>query len=169
MAALLDSLLAYAALRRPAEPTDVSCAALIERVASDLATRIEQTGGELVVGELPTLRGDASRLYQLFLNLIANALKFRRPGLPPRIVISASRAGAHDWLFSVEDNGVGIPAEYTGSVFSAFKRLYSQDEYEGSGLGLAICREVVEQHGGRIWVESEPDRGARFYFTLKDE
>jgi two-component system sensor histidine kinase/response regulator len=167
MAALLESLLAYAELRRPPEPTEVSCAAVVERAASDLAARIEQASGEVLVGELPVIRGDESRLYQLFLNLIGNALKFRRPGVPARIVLSASPHGDGEWLFTIEDNGVGIPAEHANTVFSAFKRLHSQDEYEGSGLGLAICREVVEQHGGRIWVESELGRGARFCFTLR--
>jgi two-component system sensor histidine kinase/response regulator len=169
MATLLESLLAYAELRRPAEPTQVSLNAILERVASDLTPRIEQSKAELVVGELPVVRGDASRLYQLLLNLVGNALKFRRPDVPPRIVIAASRRGTSEWLCSVEDNGVGIPSEHASTVFSAFKRLHSQDEYEGSGLGLAICREVVEQHGGQIWVESEPGRGARFCFTLKGE
>jgi two-component system, sensor histidine kinase and response regulator len=169
MATLLESLLAYAELRRPAEPTQVNLNAIVERVASDLTPRIEQSKAELVVGELPVVRGDASRLYQLFLNLIGNALKFRRAELPPRIVISASRRALGEWLCSVEDNGVGIPPEHASTVFSAFKRLYSQDEYEGSGLGLAIVREVVEQHGGQIWVESELGRGARFCFTLKGD
>jgi two-component system sensor histidine kinase/response regulator len=169
MATLLESLLAYAELRRPAEPTQVSLNAIVERVASDLTPRIEQSSAELVVGELPVIRGDPSRLYQLLLNLIGNALKFRRPDVPPRVVVSASRRNANEWLCSVEDNGVGIPPEHAGTVFSAFKRLHSQDEYEGSGLGLAICREVVEQHGGAIWVESELGRGARFCFTLKGE
>jgi two-component system sensor histidine kinase/response regulator len=169
MATLLESLLAYAELRRPAEPTLAGLNAIVERVSSDLGARIEQTNAELVVGELPRIRGDASRLYQLFLNLVGNALKFRREGTQPRIVISARLHGADEWLCSVEDNGLGIPPEHASTVFSAFKRLHSQDEYEGSGLGLAICREVVEQHGGHIWVEGELGRGARFCFTLKGE
>ena len=99
------------------------------------------------------------------MNLISNALKFQRPGAAPRVAIAAEARDA-EWVFKVEDNGIGIEAAHVKVVFAAFKRLHAASQYEGSGLGLAICQQVVEQHGGRIWVESDIGQGSRFQFSL---
>jgi signal transduction histidine kinase len=115
---------------------------------------------------LPVVAGDAERLRQLFENLLSNALKYHRPGNPPRVRVTAKQETAR-WLFAVEDNGRGFPQEYAGKVFGMFKRLHG--DIPGTGIGLAICKAVVEAHGGSIWAEAEPDRGATFYFTLPAE
>ena len=128
--------------------------------------RSAYSGAASEVDPLPPVYGDSARLYQLFANLIGNAIKFRRAGVSPEIQVSAAAEHGGFARFRVSDNGVGIAPDYVESVFSAFKRLHSQDEFEGSGLGLTIAREVVEQHGGKIWIESEPGRGTSFMFTL---
>lgn len=165
MDSLLNSLLVYARLQRPAAYTSVACDTLFEQVRSDLAARFAESGAVLSIGELPTIRGDADRLYQLFLNLVSNAIKFHRAEVPPRVRVSAERRGTQ-FAFCVEDNGIGIEPEYRERIFDAFQRLHSEALYEGSGLGLAICKQIVEEHGGRIWVESEVGTGSRFRFTL---
>jgi signal transduction histidine kinase len=168
MDSLLDSLLNYARLQRPASLANVPCDTLIDQVRSDLADTLAASQATLSADGMPTVHGDADRLYQLFLNLISNALKFRRADVPPRVTVSAREQGT-DWSFCVEDNGIGIEPQHQATVFKAFWRLHAQSKYEGSGLGLAIAQQIVEQHGGRIWVESAPEGGARFCFTLADQ
>ena len=165
MDSLLDSLLSYARLQRPIALGDVDCGALLAQVKSDLGERMERTRAELSSEALPKVRGDGDRLYQLFLNLVGNALKFQRAGEPPRITVSAERHG-HDWVFCVADNGIGIEAKHREKVFDAFTRLHNQSSYEGSGLGLAICKQIVDQHNGRIWVEANGSAGTRFCIAL---
>jgi light-regulated signal transduction histidine kinase (bacteriophytochrome) len=103
-------------------------------------------------------------IQQLFHNLIGNAIKYRSAD-PPRIAIGAHREGAQI-LFSVRDNGIGLEQQYANKIFGLFKRLHGADEYPGTGIGLAICQRIVERYGGRIWVESELEHGAAFFFTL---
>lgn len=165
MSSLLDSLLVYAQLRKPADITEVNCEEIAEQVRTDLAERLKSSEAVFSYHKLPKVLGDAGRLYQLFMNLVSNALKFSRPDEKPRITIS-SVFEKGDWIFCVEDNGIGIPQDNYKTVFDAFFRLHAVSEYEGSGLGLAICKEIVEQHGGRIWVESASGRGSKFYFSL---
>jgi light-regulated signal transduction histidine kinase (bacteriophytochrome) len=109
--------------------------------------------------------GQASQLGQVFQNLIANAIKFRGEA-PPRVNVSAQRNGK-EWLFTVQDNGIGIDPAQAERIFVPFQRLHTREEYPGAGIGLAVCKKIVERHGGHIWVESEPGRGARFLFTLR--
>jgi light-regulated signal transduction histidine kinase (bacteriophytochrome) len=104
-------------------------------------------------------------LTQLFQNLIGNALKFRKPDVPPRVDVWAEREGDF-WRISVRDNGIGLDPRFYERVFIIFQRLHTRDEYEGTGLGLAICKKIVERHGGRIWVDSREGEGATFSFTL---
>jgi signal transduction histidine kinase len=111
------------------------------------------------------VRGDATQLLQLFQNLLANAIKFRRAGEPPLVRLSA-QAIDDGWRFEVRDNGIGIAAEYFERIFVLFQRLHGRGEYPGTGIGLALCKKIVERHGGRIGVESELGRGSTFWFTL---
>jgi PAS domain S-box-containing protein len=136
----------------------------VQAALSALATRLKETKAEIEVGELPEIYGDRTLLTQLFQNLIGNAVKFVG-AKTPRVCISAHQ---HDgsWVVSVRDNGIGIKPEYAQKIFAPFQRLHAQAEYEGTGIGLAICRKVVQRHGGKIWVESQPGEGSHFQFEL---
>ena len=125
-----------------------------------------KTGGwEIHCDPLPSIRIQATQLQQLFQNLIGNALKYHRPGVPP-VVNTAAHKKNGDWIFSVTDNGIGIEPQFKEKIFGLFKRLHTGDEYSGTGIGLAICHRIVERHSGRIWVESEPGQGSTFCFSL---
>lgn len=150
---------------RPFEPVD--CRALVERVAADLQGALADTGGEIRIGPLPTVRADGSQLAQLFANLVGNALKYRGER-PPRVRVWAERRG-EGHLFHVEDNGIGIPPEFHEQVFEAFRRLHTRDEYPGNGIGLAICRKIVARHGGWIRVRSQPGEGSDFHFWMPED
>jgi len=166
MELLVRDLLAYTQatqLDRPAAPMD-SGAALASALAN-LAEAIKESNGKVSFGPLPWLPVNATHLQQIFQNLIGNAIKYCRPGVPPQIDIRAERETGQ-WRFSVSDNGIGIESEYKEHVFGLFKRLHTADEYSGTGIGLAICQRMVERYHGRIWVESEVGKGSRFYFTL---
>jgi light-regulated signal transduction histidine kinase (bacteriophytochrome) len=113
---------------------------------------------------LPTVYADPVQLVQVFQNLLANAIKFRKTG-PPEIDIACEDA-PEEWRCSVRDNGIGIDPKYADRIFQVFQRLHSRKDYPGTGIGLAICKRIAERHGGRIWVASEPGQGATFHFTI---
>ena len=166
MQRLIEDLLQLSRIEtkaRPLVPTDAG-----EVVADALRlmeTSIREAGATVTVGDLPTVMADAAQLAQVFTNLVGNALKYRRQDVPPEVRISAERAGRF-WRFAVEDNGIGIEAEYFDRIFEMFQRLHTHDEYEGTGIGLAVVKKIVERHGGRIRVESTPGEGSTFFFTL---
>ncbi|BDP44339.1 PAS domain-containing sensor histidine kinase (plasmid) [Deinococcus aetherius] len=166
MKTLVDDLLAYASLnvvspaRRP-----VALAGPLSTALEALGAAVQGTGARVEADELPTVPGDARQLAQVFQNLIGNALKFRRPGVPPVIRVQAVREG-REWQVRVGDNGIGMEAAYLERVFGMFQRLHTRDRYEGTGLGLAICQKIVEGHGGRIWASSTPGEGTTFHLTL---
>ncbi|EYB69569.1 multi-sensor signal transduction histidine kinase [Deinococcus phoenicis] len=166
MKTLVDDLLVFSRLNAALAPLQpVEMGAPLREALARLDSALQEAGARVVVGELPTVQGDAPRLVQLFQNLIANAVKFRREGVAPEVTVGAVREG--DWQhFTVSDNGIGIEEAYFGRIFEMFQRLYGRDRYEGSGLGLAICQKIVAQHGGRMWVESAPGVGSTFHFTL---
>jgi chemotaxis family two-component system sensor kinase Cph1 len=124
----------------------------------------EETGAVVTRDELPTVVADQAQLTQLFQNLVDNAIKFCNQ-TPPSIHVSAKRVN-DEWMFAVSDNGIGIDPQYFERIFLIFQRLHRSSEYPGTGIGLAICKKIVQLHGGRIWVESEPGRGSTFYFTI---
>jgi PAS domain S-box-containing protein len=151
---------------RAFEPTDLN--AVLGQVRHNLSVAIGETGARIISDPLPTLRSDAGQMAQLFQNLIGNALKFHGAP-PPEIHVSAQPTADGPWLLAVRDNGIGIDPQYFERIFLIFQRLHTRKEYPGTGIGLAICRKIVERHGGRIWVESQPGLGSTFYFTLPNQ
>lgn len=163
---LIDDLLAYSRLgREEAAVAPVDCSLLLDQVRSSLGAQLADTGGVLEVEPLPKVAASASALSQLFQNLVGNALKFHRPDRTPHVRVSAE-ADPAGWLFRVADNGIGVAPRHRERIFSVFQRLHGQEEYEGTGIGLAICKKVVEQYGGRIWVEDTPGGGTTVCCTL---
>jgi two-component system, chemotaxis family, sensor kinase Cph1 len=143
----------------------VATADCVKAARELLREEIKESGADLHIGVLPSVAGDERLLVSLFQNLIGNANKFRRPGVKPRIDISAV-AQAGSWRFSVRDNGIGIPSEQAGQLFKVFKRLHSRETYPGSGIGLSLCKKIVQLHQGEIGIESTPDAGTTVWFTL---
>jgi signal transduction histidine kinase/CheY-like chemotaxis protein len=139
--------------------------ALVDAAAGLLEAMISESGAQVTRGPLPRLTADASQLTQLFQNLIANAVKFRREAVTPQVHVSAELSGA-EWRFSVSDNGIGVAPEHRERVFTLFQRLHSRQAYPGNGIGLSVCQKIVLRHGGRLWLESVPGQGSTFSFTL---
>ncbi|MDA8164506.1 MAG: response regulator [Desulfobacteraceae bacterium] len=163
---LIEDILAYSRVGTRGTPfAPVDCGKALARALANLRPEIGESGGEIEKGELPTVSGDESQLVQLFQNLVGNALKYRKESEPPRIRVTAI-PGPEEFLFAVEDNGIGLEPRFAERIFQIFQRLHTSGEYSGTGIGLAICKKIVERHGGRIWVESEPGQGATFRFTL---
>jgi PAS domain S-box-containing protein len=165
MQALIRDLLAYSRVGTRGERFGATDTEVVLREAlDDLQASIAEAGALVTHDPLPKLPADALQLRQLFQNLIGNAIKFRRDEAP-RVHVSARRDG-DDWVFSVRDNGIGIEPEYAERIFVIFQRLHSRTAYPGTGVGLAICKRIVERHGGRIWVESDPGAGTRVHLRL---
>jgi len=165
MQQLINDLLTYSRVGtrgREFEPTD--CEIILQQSLKNLQIAVEEKQAIVSHDPLPTVMADHVQLGQLFQNLIGNAIKFQGPE-PPHVHVSESRNG-NGWVFSVRDNGIGIAPEYAERIFGIFQRLHSLEKYPGTGIGLAVCKKIVEHHGGRIWVESKPGKGATFYFTL---
>lgn len=168
MQKLINDLLTYSRLSTHGNDyQSTDCEAVLDFVLTNLQIAIEESGTVVTHDPLPTVMADNSQLGQLFQNLISNAIKFRGEE-PPRIHISAEQR-EKEWVFSVSDNGIGIDPKSVRRIFEIFQRLHGRVEYPGTGIGLAICKKIVECHGGRIWVESEPEAGAIFYFTIPNE
>ena len=170
MEMLIEGLFAFSKVQTDGmEPVHVACGEALAAACDSLEVRIAETGGEVVAGELPTVRADFSQLTQLFQNLISNSLKFRVEGRPPRIHVSARRQG-REWVIEVTDNGIGIDGpKALAKIFKlgVESRQHSRDKFPGSGIGLTTCERIVERHGGRIWAASDgPDRGTMIAFTL---
>jgi PAS domain S-box-containing protein len=166
---LLRDLLAYSALDREAKVWQVvSSEKILARVLERLREDIAESEAQVTHDPLPAVKVDAGQLCRVFQNLVENAIKFRlqsKASAPPRIHISAERE-MEVWVFSVQDNGIGIAPEYVERIFQVFERLHTRQAYPGTGIGLAMCKKIIEQHGGKIWVESELGQGTTFYFTI---
>jgi signal transduction histidine kinase len=163
--AMINGLLEYAAAGEEREGTLVDCNDLVNRAMEDLDSAIQECGAEITVVPLPSISASGSHLFQVFSNLMSNALKYRPSVRQPQIQISASERG-DDWAFCVRDNGIGLDMQYADQIFGMFRRLHGGDSYPGNGIGLALCKMIVERHGGRIWVESEIGEGCQFFFTI---
>jgi PAS domain S-box-containing protein len=162
MQTLINDLLAFSRVgTRGREPEPTDCEGVLQQALMNLKAAIEESGAQITSDPLPTVSGDEGQLVQLLQNLIGNAIKFRGEDAP-RVHVSAREEGV-DWVFSVADNGIGLDEQYRDRIFVIFQRLHGREQYPGTGIGLAICRKIVERHGGRIWVESEPGQGATFY------
>lgn len=164
----INDLLSYARLGR-GEPVqeDVNMDKVAAEAIQSLAAAITTSGAVIEVEPLPMVRGGRDALSRLLQNLMANGLKFTKPGEAPHIQLGARDCSDPGWAeFILRDHGIGIAADYHERIFRMFERLHPRGQYEGSGIGLAICRKVVEMHGGRIWVESKPDEGCAFHFLL---
>lgn len=162
---LVDGLLMYSRIDRsttPFEPVDIE--EVFQIASTNLEVSIRDSGTILTHDPLPQVMGDRRQLIQLFQNLISNALKFQ-DGRTPEVHVSSLAIG-RDWRISVRDNGIGIEPEQSDRIFQMFRRLHTRDEYPGNGMGLAISKKIVERHGGKIWFDSEPRKGATFFFTV---
>jgi len=168
MKQLIEDLLAYSRVgTKGKEFKPVPVESALRRAIVNLRAAIEESGAAVTYESLPVAQADDTQLAQLFQNLIGNALKFRSASVP-RIHVSCVQKPA-EYEIVVADNGIGIEAQYFERIFMVFQRLHNKGEYPGTGIGLAICKKVVERHGGRIWVESKPNEGSAFHFTLPKE
>ena len=166
MELLIQDLLRFARLsRQPLSKSDVDAAELVTSVVRELLPDGGARDIRIDIRELPAVAADRALLAQVFTNLISNALKFTRPSIPAVIEVGFCRDDGIG-VFFVRDNGVGFDARYADKLFGVFQRLHSAEEYEGTGVGLSLVKSIVTRHGGRIWAEAEPDKGATFYFSL---
>ena len=165
MRELMTGLLKYSLLGKNAEHTRVDCNEIIGEVIADLDDSIKASDAKILVDHLPEVNGSSPELKLLFLQLVVNAIKFRKPEVPPEIKIMVKNQKEH-WSFSVHDNGIGIQQKEKEKIFIIFRRMHNRDEYGGTGIGLALCKKIVELHGGEIRVESEPGSGSTFIFTI---
>ena len=178
MQTLINDLLAYSRISTKAQPfVKVDLSQIAADVISNLEMRVEQTNGQVEISNLPVLDAEPTQMYQLFQNLIGNALKFHRPGTPPLIKVHArliKDMSHYDWQnpitelceITFEDNGIGIEAKYYDRIFGVFQRLHNREEYEGTGVGLAICQKIIERHNGTIKVTSTLGAGTKFIVNL---
>jgi two-component system, chemotaxis family, sensor kinase Cph1 len=167
MKVMINDLLTYSRVGtkgKPFAPTDTM--KVMQDVLNDLELTIQDNDARITFDSLPVVTADESQLQQLFRNLIGNAIKYRGQD-PPQIHVSA-QGRKRTWRFCVQDNGIGMEDRFFERIFQIFQRLHGPGRYNGTGIGLAICKKIVERHGGRIEVESAPDQGSTFYFTLSE-
>ena len=168
MQGLIQDLLAYSRAGANGKALrEISGENALKVALTNLRTSVEQSGAVVTHDSLPAIRTDETLLTQVFQNLVGNAIKYRRAE-SPQVHVSASKNGGNEWIFSVRDNGLGIDPQYFDRIFILFQRLHGRDEFEGTGIGLAICKKILERLGGRIWVESQPEKGSTFYFALPE-
>jgi len=166
MAILIDGLLEFSRLgRKPVTKVEVAMGALVSEVIDEIRTEQAAHRAELRIAPLPGCRGDPILLRQVWRNLIGNAIKYSRNGASPLVEIDYEEAAS---AYCVRDNGVGFDMKYADKLFGVFERLHGESEFEGTGIGLAHAARIVERHGGRIWCDAAPEKGAVFRFTLPD-
>ena len=167
MQILISDMFSYSRVGTSGKPFELTdSAAVLKRSLANLRIPLEQSGAVVTHDSLPEVMADPLLLGQLLQNLIGNAIKFHGEETP-RAHVSAEQK-ENEWVFSVSDNGIGIPAEHSERIFEIFQRLHNKKDYPGTGIGLATCKKIVERHGGRIWVKSEPGKGSTFYFTIPE-
>lgn len=167
MQKLVQNILNYAQVNQgQGHFTTVALDGVMEQVVSNLTDAIQACQAHITYSTLPPVHGDEIRLVQLFQNLVSNAIKFTDPKTPPQVTITAAAVDPDHWHLAIQDNGIGIAAADLHRVFDSFQRLHDNDTYPGNGIGLATCKKIVENHGGQIWVESQPGQGTTFYLSL---
>jgi light-regulated signal transduction histidine kinase (bacteriophytochrome) len=168
MQALIQDLLAYSRAGTNGKAHhEISSEKALKQALTNLRATIQESGAVVTHDSLPAITTDDAQLVQVFQNLVGNGIKYRRTEVP-RVHVSAAKNGGKEWNFSVQDNGLGIDPQYFDRIFVLFQRLHGREEFKGTGIGLAICKKIVERLGGRIWVESEPEKGSTFYFALPE-
>ena len=166
MQALIRDLLTYSrAGTNGKDLQQISSSSALEEALTNLRATIEESGAVVTQDSLPAVTVDETQLTQVFQNLVGNAVKYRTAETP-RVHVSAASNSSHEWIFSVKDNGLGIDPQHFQRIFVIFQRLHGREEFKGTGIGLSICKKIVERLGGKIWVESQPEKGSTFYFTL---
>ena len=166
MQALINDLLNYSRVATKGKEFELSdTEEILENAISNLYASIKENKAEIIYDNLPKIVADKRQMIQLFQNLIGNAIKFKKLNEPPKIHISAQK-NKNEYVFSIRDNGIGIEKQYMERIFVIFQRLHTRDEYDGTGIGLAVSKKIVERHKGKIWVESTPNTGSIFYFTI---
>lgn len=161
---MVDDLLDYSSVGQGKEMVEVDCNKVLAEVIQDLEVVIEESNTTIDVAELPKVKGFESELRMLLQNLISNSIKFGKPGVAPIINISAKEENG--WIFSIQDNGIGIEEHHLDKIFNVFQRLHTRNEIEGSGIGLAQCKKIIELHKGNIWIDSKLGEGSTFYFKI---
>jgi signal transduction histidine kinase len=170
MRKLIEDLLQYTQLSSKPRPFEsLNLNKVVETVLDDLETRISETQGAVNIVDLPVIEGDAVQFHQLFLNLIGNALKFHRDGIPPVVNLDSVKEENGFWGISVEDNGIGVDKEHVDKIFQPFERLHGRTTYEGTGIGLTICNKIVSRHGGKITLKRQSTNGIIFHITLPEK
>ena len=150
-----------------AEFKEVDTAEALDEALFNLKGTIEHNDAVITYNDLPTVTADKSQLVKIFQNLISNAIKFKKENQQPKIHISAGKdPQKNQYVFSIQDNGIGMDPKYVERIFTLFQRLHTRDEYQGTGIGLSVAKRIIERHGGRIWVDSELGKGSTFYFTI---
>lgn len=166
---LINDLLVYSRVEsraRPFEPVDLN--EVLRDAYGMIEPSVKDAGGEVTIMPMPKVLGDRAQLVQLFQNLLGNAVKYHREGVPPQAIVTSAGDG-EEWVVTIVDNGIGIKEEHQERVFEIFRRLHGPNEYPGTGIGLAVCRRLVHRHGGRVWIEkSTPGTGSVFCVGLPD-
>ena len=165
MSALVKGLLDYSLLGKDSVGSILDCNKIVGEALSDLTGLIRESNAIITVNELPAIYGYQTEIKLLFQNLITNSIKFRRGDVCPEIKISAENH-EKEWVFSIEDNGIGIDGKNKEKIFILFKQMHNRNEFAGTGIGLAHCKKIVELHGGKIWVKSTPGAGSIFIFSI---
>jgi two-component system, chemotaxis family, sensor kinase Cph1 len=169
MRRMIEDLLQFSRVgRAELRVAEVDLGDLVHRVADRARADSTHEGAVVEVGSLPTVRADAGQLERVVQNLLGNAVKFRRPGMPARVDVTASRLEA-GWRIEVADQGIGVEEQYRERIFRMFQRLHPADRYPGTGIGLAIAERIIDRHGGNMGVGANPSGGATFWFTIPDE
>lgn len=166
MSTLIDDLLAFSRVSiQSMSKSSVDLNQIVSEVLDDIETLVSEDNAKIKCDKLPTVKADATHMRQLFQNLISNAIKFRKPGTQPKIVITCKEDGKFHEI-SITDNGIGFDEKYLDRIFTVFQRLHGREAYSGTGIGLAVCQKIVQRYGGIITAKSQPGQGSTFIIKL---